>query len=96
MSRETVISVEGLSKKYILGQNKAGSGGLRHAVEDLVKAPVRWVRGEGKKAPQGPNEFWAVKDVSLFLEKRLSIFGVKLDKASDRGEMANERERDWP
>ena len=29
----------------------------------------------------------AVKDVSLFLEKRLSIFGVKLDKASDRGEI---------
>ena len=29
----------------------------------------------------------AVKDVSLFLEKRLFIFGVKLDKASDRGEI---------
>lgn len=53
MSRETVISVEGLSKKYILGQNKAGSGGLRHAVEDLVKAPVRWVPGGRQKSPAG-------------------------------------------
>ena len=29
----------------------------------------------------------AVKDVSLFLVERLSIFRVKLDKASDRGEI---------
>lgn len=61
------IRVEGLSKKYVLGSAGSG-GGLRHAIEDAVKAPFRLVSGKKKPAVQG-GEFWALKDVSFEINR---------------------------
>lgn len=74
MNGETVIRVEELSKKYILGQRAGSAGGLRHAIEDAVTAPLRWVRGissGANKAGQGPEEteFWALQDVTFEVRK---------------------------
>ncbi len=67
-----VIRVENLSKRYVLRHQAARSGeGLRHAIEDTVKAPLRawrrWRRGGATAAAGSPTqeEFWALKEVSF-------------------------------
>ncbi len=61
------IRVEGLSKKYQLGR-AGGGGGLRHAVEEAVKAPFRLLSGK-REAPLEEAEFWAVRDVSFEVQQ---------------------------
>ena len=39
-----IISVEHLSKRYIIGHQRAKGDGLRHAIEDTARAPWRWFR----------------------------------------------------
>lgn len=69
---DTVISVEGLSKRYLLGAaEKAGS--FREAVGNMVTAPWRKLRRIA--AGGGSEEFWALKDVS-FEVKRGEVVGV--------------------
>jgi lipopolysaccharide transport system ATP-binding protein len=79
---DTVIHVENLSKKYILGK-AGGSDGLRHVIHDFVTAPLRWLkkpasakngdsRGNGKKSPE---EFWALKNVSFDI-KQGEVVGI--------------------
>ena len=37
-----IISVEHLSKRYIIGHQRAKGDGLRHRIEDAARAPWRW------------------------------------------------------
>lgn len=61
------VSVSDLSKKYRLGQNRAASDGLRHVIEDAVRAPVDWMRGrsDAKQSAETREEFWALDGVSF-------------------------------
>ncbi len=60
---ESIISVENLSKRYIIGKQAEKGDGLRHMLERAIRAPFT------RKAPgdkdSKTDEFWAVRDVSL-------------------------------
>src|ERR1700741_2391798 len=58
---DTVITVEGLSKRYELGHRKSGEDDLRHVVEAAIRSPLRFLRGNRLDK----EEFWALRDVSF-------------------------------
>ena len=61
---DTVIGVENLSKRYMLGHQGYGDDGLRHAIESALRAPLRWrARRESRRRTR--EEFWALKNVSF-------------------------------
>ena len=76
---DTVIRVEGLGKKYIIGHQFNGSDGLRHVLQDKLTAPLRWARSKAQRAKSRPlssgltpdlrpptsEVFWALRDVSF-------------------------------
>ncbi len=47
-----VISVENLSKRYVIGHQRAKGDGLRHRIEAAARAPWRWLKAkaEGRRA----------------------------------------------
>src|ERR1035438_8156414 len=61
---EPAITIENLGKRYSIGRARAQSDGLRHAIEDAVRAPLRWVRSRRQRNSQ-QTEFWALQDISL-------------------------------
>jgi len=62
---ETVISVEKLSKRYIIGHQRDGQDALRHALEDAFRHPLCWLRKRKAERESTREEFWALQDVSF-------------------------------
>lgn len=66
---EPIITVENLSKRYLLGRQTTKSDGLRHVLEDLARAPLKWFNA-GKRAERAKTEeFWALKDLDFEIQQ---------------------------
>jgi lipopolysaccharide transport system ATP-binding protein len=66
---DTVIKVENLSKRYVLGGRANPHEGLRHRLEHLARSPWRWMKSGRAAAKADPNEFWALKDISFEIKQ---------------------------
>jgi lipopolysaccharide transport system ATP-binding protein len=66
---EPVISVENLSKRYVIGHQRDSRDGLRHAVENAMRHPLRWFLRRKRQNRNGLEEFWALKDVSFKVQQ---------------------------
>ncbi|MEB3123593.1 MAG: hypothetical protein VKL41_20525 [Snowella sp.] len=61
---DTVIEVENLSKKYIIGHQKQERyTALRDVIADGAKAFWRSLSGGGAGVAENKKEFWALKDI---------------------------------
>lgn len=63
-----IIEVKNISKKYKLGQNKAGYLTLRDVLVDAFKSPKNIFKRKKSK-----DDFWALKDISFSVEKGEAI-----------------------
>ncbi len=72
---DSIISVENLSKRYHIGRQSDRGDGLRHIMEQAVRAPFRMLSGKGRGDNAKTEEFWAVNDVSLEI-KRGDMLGI--------------------
>jgi homopolymeric O-antigen transport system ATP-binding protein len=78
---ETVISVENVSKRYIIGRQWQAYRGFRHVLQDASLTPLRWLRSlaSGCKTvvshaqSSSHEEFWALKDVAFKVEEGEAI-----------------------
>jgi lipopolysaccharide transport system ATP-binding protein len=66
---DQVITVENLSKHYVIRHQRARDDGLRHVIEAAVRAPFRWLRSRREETRKRKEEFWALKDVSFSIRQ---------------------------
>ena len=64
-----IISVENVSKRYVIGHQANGGDGVRHIIEGVVRSPLKWLRDQRKRRQMRHEEFWALKDVSFTINK---------------------------
>lgn len=69
-----VISVNGLSKKYVLGNLQNSHDSFRGRLESLIRSPFNRTDSESGNPSQSA-EFWALKNVSFSLKKG-TVLGV--------------------
>src|SRR5437868_8188381 len=69
----SVITVENVSKKYVIGGPRQHHDGLRHLIEDTLRAPFRWA---GKfRNNSNREEFWALRDINVEV-KQGDVIGI--------------------
>ncbi|MGD7651634.1 MAG: ABC transporter ATP-binding protein [Verrucomicrobiales bacterium] len=66
---ENIIEVENLGKCYKIGRQAAKGDGLRHVLENAVRAPFKWFNAEARAERSRTVDFWAVKDLSFEIKQ---------------------------
>jgi lipopolysaccharide transport system ATP-binding protein len=62
--RDTVIRIEGLSKRYLIQHQGNRHDGLRHVIERMARSPLRWMGTKRREWREKTEELWALRDVS--------------------------------
>ncbi len=62
---DPAIRVEKLSKRYLINHQSGPRDGLRQTLETAFRNPLRWFNERKKNNRQVRQEFWALNDVSL-------------------------------
>ena len=65
---DPAITIENLSKRYIIGHLRASGDGMRHAIDNMMRAPAAWLRSLRQRRLE-QSDFWALKDVSLGIDQ---------------------------
>lgn len=61
----SVVAIENISKRYIIFHRRGKHDGLRHALEEALRRPWRWLRGQKDSSHATREEYWALRDVSF-------------------------------
>jgi lipopolysaccharide transport system ATP-binding protein len=80
---DIAIRVENLSKRYVIHHQRASGDGLRHALQDKLTAPFRWMgrrvdsssQLSASRSQPASEDFWALKDVSFDI-KQGEVVGI--------------------
>ena len=72
---DTIIQVENLSKRYVIGHQRDARDALRHRIEEALRHPLRWVRDRQRMRGAIREEFWALKKVS-FAVRQGEVVGI--------------------
>jgi lipopolysaccharide transport system ATP-binding protein len=72
---DPIISVEHLSKRYIIGRQRDRRDALRHRLEGALRAPFAWLRSRVAEKRQRNDDFWALKNVSFDI-KQGEVVGI--------------------
>lgn len=73
--RDAVITGENISKRYFIGHQVNKGDGLRHALDRVVREPVKYLRSFAGRTGDSTEEFWALRDVNFEI-KQGEIVGI--------------------
>ena len=64
-----IITVDSVSKRYVIGHHTVRSDGLRHVLDGALRNPFKWLAARRRRARERREEFWALRDVSFEIDQ---------------------------